>query len=167
MDSPSRDMSTQCESQAPLTFSQAVHFDSRRHRRSQSVRKRENRGQTLVCDLQGRGLGVQGCRVAGMTAPRRSERDYKSAVSWGGTQSAFWTDWQQRQFRILADMPKRQPSPFSPLRPSRPLGHSSGKRPCFHPVRHPLAQVTDFLKPHKAFLSLDGRRPGPARSRSP
>lgn len=167
MDSPSRDMSTQCESQVPATFSQAVHQDFRRHRRSQSVRKRENRGQTLVCDLQGRGLGVQGCKVAGITASRRSETNYQPTLSWGGTQSAFWTEWQQRQFRILADLPKRLPSPCSPLRPSRPLPRISRKRPYFQPIRSQLAQVTDFLKPHKAFLSLDGRRSGPARSRSP
>lgn len=165
MDSPSRDMATQCESHGPLTFSQAAHFEIRRHHRSQSVRKRESRGQMLVSDLQSRGLGIQGCGV--VTGPRRSEREHKSTVSWGGTHSAFWTEWQQRQFRILADIPKRQQSPFSPLRPSRPLGYSSRKRPCFHPIRHNLAQVADYLKPHKAFLSLDGRRSVPLRTRSP
>ena len=165
MDSPSRDMATQCESHGPLTFSQAVHLEIRRHHRSQSVRKRESRGQMLVSDLQSRGgLGIQGC---GVVMPRRSERTHKSNVSWGGTNSGFWTEWQQRQFRILAEIPKRQQSPFSPLRPSRPLGYSSRKRPPFLPIRHNLAQVTDFLKPHKAFLSLDGRRSVPLRTRSP
>lgn len=160
-------MATQCEGHAAGNFARVLEIDLRSHRRSQSLSKRRPKETPSQNSLHGSYLGIQGGRVAGMTHTRRLPQDTKVPVSWNNTQNAFWTDWQQRQFRVLGEIQRKQQTPFSPLRPSRRLGYSHKKRVYISPLRQSLLRAEDFLKPHKTFLSLDGRRSEHPRSRSP